>query len=98
MTLEHTEKYLNFLIGYTFEKSLDNGSDSFNATNPFDPGQTRRINPVLTSPIPWLPAIPCSCPSTTLSAGGDLAEAVHRGLGTFRRIYICQKVSRLVSM
>ena len=26
VTLQHTEKYLNFLIGYTFEKSLDNGS------------------------------------------------------------------------
>jgi hypothetical protein len=44
VTLEHTEKYLNFLIGYTFEKSLDNGSDSFDATNPLDPGQTRALS------------------------------------------------------
>jgi hypothetical protein len=44
VTLEHTEKYLNFLIGYTFEKSLDNGSDSFDATNPIDPGQTRALS------------------------------------------------------
>jgi hypothetical protein len=44
VTLEHTEKYLNFLIGYTFEKSLDNGSDSFDATNPIDPGQSRALS------------------------------------------------------
>src|SRR3984885_12296013 len=44
VSLEHNEKYLNFLIGYTFEKSLDNGSDSFDATNPLDPGQTRALS------------------------------------------------------
>ena len=44
VTLEHTEKYGNFLIGYTFEKSLDNGSDSFDATNPLNPGQTRALS------------------------------------------------------
>ena len=44
LTLEHNEKYLNFLIGYTFEKSLDNGSDSFDATNPLNPGQTRALS------------------------------------------------------
>jgi hypothetical protein len=44
VTLEHNEKYLNFLIGYTFEKSLDNGSDSFDATNPLNPGQTYALS------------------------------------------------------
>jgi Carboxypeptidase regulatory-like domain len=44
VTLEHTEKYGNFLIGYTFSKSLDNGSDSFDATNPLDPGSTRGLS------------------------------------------------------
>ena len=43
VSVEHTEKYLNFLIGYTFEKSLDNGSDSFDATNPLNPAQTRAL-------------------------------------------------------
>ena len=44
VTLEHTEKYLNFLIGYTYSKSLDNGSDSFDATNPYDPASTRALS------------------------------------------------------
>jgi hypothetical protein len=44
VSLQHTEKYVNFLMGYTFEKSLDNGSDSFDATNPFDPGSTRALS------------------------------------------------------
>ena len=43
VSLEHNEKYLStFLIGYTFEKSLDNGSDSFDATNPINPGPNPR--------------------------------------------------------
>ncbi len=44
VSLEHTEKYGNFLIGYTFSKSLDNGSDSFDATNPLDPASTRALS------------------------------------------------------
>jgi Carboxypeptidase regulatory-like domain len=44
VSLEHTEKYGNFLIGYTYSKSLDNGSDSFDATNPYDPASTRALS------------------------------------------------------
>jgi hypothetical protein len=44
VSLEHTEKYGNFLLGYTFEKSMDNGSDSFDATNPYTPGQSRALS------------------------------------------------------
>lgn len=44
VSLEHTEKYGNFLIGYTFAKSLDNGSDSFDATNPYNPSQSRALS------------------------------------------------------
>ena len=43
-SLEHTDKYGNFLIGYTFSKSLDNGSDSFDATNPYNPSLSRALS------------------------------------------------------
>ena len=44
VSLEHTEKYGNFLIGYTYSKSIDNGSDSFDATNPYNPGMSRALS------------------------------------------------------
>ncbi len=43
-SLQHTEKYLNFLIGYTYSKSIDNGSDTFDATNPFNPALSRALS------------------------------------------------------
>jgi hypothetical protein len=43
-SLEHNDKYGNFLIGYTFSKSIDNGSDSFDATNPYNPSLSRALS------------------------------------------------------
>ena len=44
VSLKHTEKYANFLVAYTYEKSIDNGSSSFDATNPLDPRQDRALS------------------------------------------------------
>jgi hypothetical protein len=44
VSLKHTEKYANFLLAYTYEKSMDNGSSSFDATNPLNPGQDRALS------------------------------------------------------
>ena len=44
VSLEHTEKYGNFLVGYTYSKSLDNGSDSFDQTNPYNPAASRALS------------------------------------------------------
>src|SRR6204780_2621509 len=44
VSLKHNEKYANFLVAYTYEKSIDNGSTSFDATNPFNPGQSRALS------------------------------------------------------
>ncbi len=44
VSVKHNEKYANFLIAYTYEKSIDNGSTSFDATNPFNPGQSRALS------------------------------------------------------
>lgn len=44
ISLQHTDKYGNFLVGYTFSKSMDNGSDSFDATSPYDPQSTRALS------------------------------------------------------
>jgi hypothetical protein len=44
VSVKHNEKYANFLIAYTYEKSLDNGSTSFDATNPFNPRLSRALS------------------------------------------------------
>jgi hypothetical protein len=44
VSLKHNEKYGNFLLAYTYEKSIDNGSTSFDATNPLNPRQDRALS------------------------------------------------------
>jgi hypothetical protein len=44
VSVKHSEKYANFLLAYTYEKSIDNGSTSFDATNPFNPRQSRALS------------------------------------------------------
>jgi hypothetical protein len=44
VSVKHDEKYANFLVAYTYEKSIDNGSTSFDATNPFNPRASRALS------------------------------------------------------
>jgi hypothetical protein len=44
ISIKHNEKYANFLVAYTYEKSIDNGSTSFDATNPLNPRQDRALS------------------------------------------------------
>jgi hypothetical protein len=78
VTLQHTEKYLNFLIGYTFEKSLDNGSDSFDATNPFDPGSTRALSS-FDVPHNLVASYTVQLPFDHFIGGGDIAKRFTAG-------------------
>lgn len=38
VSLQHTEKYVTFLLSYTKSKALGNSSDDFDNTNPINPG------------------------------------------------------------
>jgi hypothetical protein len=78
VTLEHTEKYLNFLIGYTFEKSLDNGSDSFDATNPLDPSSTRALSN-FNVPHNLVASYTVQLPFDHFIGGGDIAKRLTAG-------------------
>ena len=78
LTLEHTEKYLNFLIGYTFSKSIDNGSDSFDATNPLDPGSTRALSS-FNVPQDLTASWTVQLPFNEFIGKGDLARRVTAG-------------------
>jgi Carboxypeptidase regulatory-like domain len=78
VTLEHTEKYLNFLIGYTFEKSLDNGSDSFDATNPVNPALTRALSS-FDVPHNLVASYTVQLPFDRFIGGGDIAKRFTAG-------------------
>lgn len=43
-SLQHQEKYADFLISYTYSKSMDNGSSVFDPTNVFNPSQSRALS------------------------------------------------------
>jgi len=44
VSVKHNEKYSNFLVAYTYEKSIDNGSTSFDATNVFNSRASRALS------------------------------------------------------
>lgn len=43
-TLQHSDKYAEFLIGYTFARAFDNSSAQNDFTNPFNPGLSRGLS------------------------------------------------------
>jgi len=43
-SLQHSEKYVQFMLAYTWGKSIDNGSGTLDATNPYNPGQSRALS------------------------------------------------------
>jgi Carboxypeptidase regulatory-like domain len=43
-SVQTTGKYGNFLIAYTFEKSMDNGSGAYDVTNPYSPRASRALS------------------------------------------------------
>lgn len=43
-SLEHRDKYENFLLAYTWSKSIDNSSDAFDSSNPYSPAQSRALS------------------------------------------------------
>jgi hypothetical protein len=44
VSLKHNTKYVNFLVAYTYEKSIDNGSTSFDATNVYNSALSRALS------------------------------------------------------
>lgn len=44
ISVKHQSTYANFLVAYTYEKSIDNGSTAFDATNPYNPRASRSLS------------------------------------------------------
>jgi len=43
-SLQHSDKYGKFMLAYTWAKSMDNGSGTLDATNPYNPRLSRALS------------------------------------------------------
>jgi hypothetical protein len=78
VSLQHTEKYADFLIGYTWEKSLDNGSTNFDATNPYNPGLSNSLS-IFDVPQDLVASYTVQLPFDKLTGKGALADRIAAG-------------------
>ncbi|HET9131764.1 MAG TPA: TonB-dependent receptor, partial [Terriglobia bacterium] len=78
VSLQHTERYANFLIGYTWEKAMDNGSTAFDATNPYNPGLSRALS-IFDVPQDLVASYTVQLPFNKLTGDGDVATRIAGG-------------------
>jgi hypothetical protein len=78
VAVEHNEKYANFLLGYTWEKSIDNGSTAFDATNPYNPGLSRSLS-ILDVPQDLVASYTVQLPFNNFTGKGDISTRVAGG-------------------
>ncbi len=78
VSLEHNEKYGNFLLGYTYSKSLDNGSDSFDATDPINPSSSRALS-IFNVPHDFVASYTVQLPFDQFVGKGDIAKRFTAG-------------------
>lgn len=78
VSLQHTEKFADFLIGYTWEKSMDNGSTAFDATNPYNSALSRSLS-ILDVPQDLVASYTVQLPFNSLTGSGDFSNRVAAG-------------------
>ena len=77
-SLQNTQKYGNFLISYTYAKSMDNGSGLFDPTNPFNPQISRALS-VYSAPQVLTASYTVHLPTDNLLGHGDIAKRAASG-------------------
>jgi hypothetical protein len=78
VSVKHTDKYANVLLAYTFDKSIDNGSTSFDATNPFNPRLSRALS-VFDVPQDLVVSYTVQLPFNNFIGNGDIAKRFTAG-------------------
>jgi hypothetical protein len=78
VSVKHASRYANFLIAYTYEKSIDNGSTSFDATNPYNPALSRALS-VFDVPQDLTVSYTVQLPFNNLTGGGEFSKCVLGG-------------------
>jgi hypothetical protein len=78
VSLNHRDKYDNFMIGYTWSKSMDNGSDVFDSTNPYDPSRSRALS-YFDLPHNFVASYTVQLPFNNYFGKGDIASRLTAG-------------------
>jgi hypothetical protein len=78
VSVKHAQKYASFLIGYTYEKSIDNSSDSFDGINPYNPGLSRALS-IFNVPQDLVASYTVQLPFNNFIGSGDVARKFTAG-------------------
>jgi len=77
-SLKHRDRYTNFLIGYTWSKSMDNSSDAFDSSDPYVPSRSRALS-VHDVPHNFVASYTVRLPFERFAHGGDVVKRVTEG-------------------
>jgi Carboxypeptidase regulatory-like domain len=77
-SLRYNKTYGNFLIAYTYAKSMDNGSGTLDATNPYNPGLSRALS-LFNVPQDLTASYTINLPFDRLGWNGDWGKRVAGG-------------------
>jgi len=77
-SLHHTDKYTNFLIAYTFSKSMDNGSGLQDVTNVYDPNLSRSLS-IFNNAHVLVASYTIQLPFNRFLGNGDVASRLSAG-------------------
>ena len=77
-TVQHNDKYDTIMLGYTWEKSMDNGSGAFDATNPFHPEQSVGLS-TFDVPQDFVASYTVNLPFDKLTGNGGALSRITNG-------------------
>jgi hypothetical protein len=77
-SLQHNDKYTQFMLAYTWSKSMDNGSGTLDATNPYNPRQSRALS-IFDVPQIFVASYTVQLPLDRWSGNGALAKGLTGG-------------------
>ena len=77
-SLQHNDRYGRFMIAYTWSKSMDNGSGTLDATNPYNPRLSRALS-IFDVPQIFVASYTIQLPFDKWSGNGMLAKSLTGG-------------------
>ena len=77
-SLQHNDKHAQFMLAYTWSKSMDNGSGTLDATNPYNPRQSRALS-IFDVPQIFVASYTIQLPFDKWSGDGALARGLTGG-------------------
>ena len=77
-SLQHRDKYENFMLAYTWSKAMDNGSGTLDATNPYDPALSRALS-IYDVPQNFVASYTINLPFDRWGSDGWLAKCLTSG-------------------